>query len=92
MMAAGLITIAHNSGGPKADIIVPYSEKKLLTGYLASTEEEYANAMLDACIIGMNNEKSRILRQSAQESSQRFSDAIFNTSFKLLISKFCTAS
>lgn len=92
MMAAGLITIAHNSGGPKADIIVPYSEKKLLTGYLASTEKEYANAMLDACIIGMNNEKSRILRQSAQESSQRFSDAIFNTSFKLLISKFCTAS
>ena len=87
MMAAGLITIAHNSGGPKADIIVAYGEEKLPTGYLASTEDEYANAMLDACTIGMDNKKSRNLRQSAQESSERFSDAVFNASFKLLISK-----
>jgi len=87
MMAAGLITVAHNSGGPKADIIVPHTDENLRTGYLASNEEEYANAMLDACIIGMDNEKSRPLRQSAQESSARFSDDVFNASFKALILK-----
>ena len=38
LMAAGLITIAHDSGGPKMDIIQPG-----MTGYLANTAEEYTN-------------------------------------------------
>ena len=36
MMAAGLLTIAHNSGGPKTDI-VEHGE----TGFLATTADEY---------------------------------------------------
>jgi len=49
MMAAGLIVVAHNSGGPKSDIISPSSPTLTLkpgatkhTGYLATTAEEYA--------------------------------------------------
>ena len=39
-MAAGTCMIAHNSAGPKMDIVVPYRGK--LTGYLADTDEQYA--------------------------------------------------
>lgn len=39
-MAAGTCMIAHNSAGPKMDIVVPYRGKS--TGYLADTDEQYA--------------------------------------------------
>ena len=57
MMAAGLVTIAHNSGGPKMDIIlVPWDYTKtteykkndcIPTGCLASTVDEYAKCMYE---------------------------------------------
>jgi alpha-1,2-mannosyltransferase len=58
MMAAGLVTIAHNSGGPKMDIIlVPWDYTKtteykknndrIPTGCLASTVDEYAECMYE---------------------------------------------
>jgi alpha-1,2-mannosyltransferase len=37
MMAAGLITIAHRSGGPAMDIVVPHEGVE--TGFLACTAE-----------------------------------------------------
>eukprot|EP00592_Proboscia_alata_P011812 CAMPEP_0194383926 /NCGR_PEP_ID=MMETSP0174-20130528/70708_1 /TAXON_ID=216777 /ORGANISM="Proboscia alata, Strain PI-D3" /LENGTH=56 /DNA_ID=CAMNT_0039170621 /DNA_START=8 /DNA_END=175 /DNA_ORIENTATION=+ len=40
MMSAGLVTIAHDSGGPKSDIVT--TDK---TGYLAATEGEYEKVM-----------------------------------------------
>merc|ERR1719453_1759199 len=40
MMAAGLITIGHDSGGPKEDIIVPMGGE--ITGYRASDVASYA--------------------------------------------------
>jgi len=40
MMAAGLITIAHNSAGPKMDII---GSSKEHIGYLAEDSDQYAN-------------------------------------------------
>jgi len=82
MMAAGLITIAHNSGGPKSDILLPYGEKKLKTGYLASSEEEYADAMYNALRNGPNCKENMALRKRARCSAQRFSDEVFNQSFK----------
>eukprot|EP00557_Chaetoceros_sp_GSL56_P004757 CAMPEP_0176487414 /NCGR_PEP_ID=MMETSP0200_2-20121128/6115_1 /TAXON_ID=947934 /ORGANISM="Chaetoceros sp., Strain GSL56" /LENGTH=173 /DNA_ID=CAMNT_0017884233 /DNA_START=891 /DNA_END=1412 /DNA_ORIENTATION=+ len=88
MMAAGLITIAHNSGGPKSDIIVPFGPEKQRTGYLASTESQYIETLYDAWIIGRDNEQSRPLRLSAQQSSMRFSDDVFLSSFKSLILEF----
>jgi len=82
MMAAGLITIAHNSGGPKSDILLPYGKDKLKTGYLASSEEEYADAMYNALHDGPNCEENIAIRKRARKSAQRFSDEVFNTSFK----------
>lgn len=38
------MTIAHRSGGPEADIIVPLPNGEA-TGFLAETPEEYASAM-----------------------------------------------
>lgn len=43
-MAAGLIVVAHRSGGPKLDIIDEREESR--TGFLAETEKEYAQAFL----------------------------------------------
>lgn len=42
MMAAGLYTIAHNSGGPKEDIIGSHNK---VCGALAVTKTEYAEAI-----------------------------------------------
>lgn len=42
-MAAGAVTIAHNSGGPQCDIVIPYRNQP--TGFLAATPEEYANVL-----------------------------------------------
>ena len=78
MMSAGLITIAHDSGGPKSDIVVPWNSQ--LTGLLASTPEEYAGAIYKA--FTMEPEATCKLRQRAQASAQRFSDEQFVSSFK----------
>ncbi|KAF9572694.1 asparagine-linked glycosylation protein [Mortierella alpina] len=72
-MAAGLIPIAHNSAGPKMDIVKPYNNQP--TGYLAITPEEFAEAIenvlsADATIIEMQ----RRARDSVQE---RFSEKVF---------------
>lgn len=42
--AAGVVTIAHRSGGPAADIVVPLPDGRI-TGFLAETPQEYAEAM-----------------------------------------------
>ena len=44
LMAAGLVVIANNSGGPARDIIIPYHGQ--ITGKLATTKEEYADCLL----------------------------------------------
>ncbi|KAL8686951.1 MAG: hypothetical protein Q9218_006739, partial [Villophora microphyllina] len=47
-LAAGLISVVNDSGGPKLDIVVPWVEKegaeKGETGFKASIEEEYSDA------------------------------------------------
>jgi len=55
MMAAGLIVVAHDRGGPKCDIITPplrpapdspaTAAAAVHTGYLATTAEEYAEKL-----------------------------------------------
>ena len=77
----GLVIVAHNSGGPKADIIVPLAGQT--TGYLASTAEEYADAIYDALI--MDEQRLAQIRNGARKSSERFSDEVFSTSFKRVV-------
>jgi alpha-1,2-mannosyltransferase len=77
MMAAGVVVIAHNSGGPKSDIIIPG-----LTGYLASNEEEFADLMYNALKDGPHSEMNNRIREAASASVTRFSDEAFVSSFQ----------
>ena len=81
MQAAGLITIAHDSGGPKADIIVKTVDGKR-TGYLASSVDEYSSAMYKALCGGADSKVNMDIRACGRESSKRFSDQVFMREFK----------
>lgn len=39
-----MVVVAHRSGGPEADIVVPLPDGRV-TGFLAETPQEYAEAM-----------------------------------------------
>lgn len=80
-MAAGLMALAHNSGGPKYDIVVEYQGEK--TGFLASDEDSYAECLSE--IFSMTSERSMQIRQNARISVQRFSDSQFEKNFLNLI-------
>ncbi|KAG0001309.1 asparagine-linked glycosylation protein [Entomortierella chlamydospora] len=78
-MAAGLIPIAHNSAGPKMDIVRPYNN--LPTGYLATTPQEFADAIEKV----LSTDEAELLdmqiraRDSVQE---RFSEKVFADQFE----------
>ncbi|KMZ59132.1 GDP-Man:Man(3)GlcNAc(2)-PP-Dol alpha-1,2-mannosyltransferase, family GT4 [Zostera marina] len=77
-MAAGAIPIAHNSAGPKMDIVL--KEDGSSTGFLASDVEEYADAIVN--VLGMS-EKERIqIAEAARKRAQRFSEQRFYEDFK----------
>lgn len=76
-MAAGTIILAHNSGGPKLDIVVPHQGE--ITGFLAESEEGYAETM--AHILNMSEEKRLQIRSNARASVSRFSDQEFELAF-----------
>ena len=42
---AGVVPIAHNSGGPKADIVSTSGNYKKPCGFLCTTAQEYADAV-----------------------------------------------
>ena len=54
MLAAGLVVIAHNSAGPKCDILVNGQEK---FGFLAETLEDYSQLLESAIKDFMDKEK-----------------------------------
>ncbi|XP_067889515.1 GDP-Man:Man(3)GlcNAc(2)-PP-Dol alpha-1,2-mannosyltransferase [Heterodontus francisci] len=76
-MAAGTVILAHNSGGPKLDIVVPHDGGE--TGFLADSEESYADAV--NTILSLSPEKRLEIRKNARQSVSRFSDQEFETSF-----------
>ena len=78
MMAAGLLVVAHASGGPKSDIIVPFEGRQ--TGFLASSCEEYAECIKSA--LSMDRTRTIEMRQSARASALRFSDEVFCVAFE----------
>lgn len=71
MMAAGLIVVAHNSGGPKTDIVEPG-----ITGFLACTVEEYATKICH--VLGMGTDDKLKMQRKAIDAAQRFSDESFS--------------
>ena len=77
LMAAGAVTLAHNSGGPKLDIVTDHNGEK--TGFLADSVETYAAAMEK--IFTMSAEVRANLVRNARESTARFSEACFEEHF-----------
>jgi len=84
-MAAGLVVVAHRSGGPLADIVQEgggpgssstSSSSQLQTGFLAEAEEEYSEAMFRVFSQDMGT-----IRTNARESVSRFSEQTFDAHF-----------
>lgn len=82
LMAAGVVVIAHNSGGPKSDIV------KEGSGYLASTKEEYANYI--SAVLEAKETELMEIRRRARESTGRFSEEAFSVHFYRAFSPLLT--
>ena len=72
--AAGLILIAHNSGGPKEDICIPYQGQPV--GCLCETEEDYARAFAKV-LVELPESERQDMRVRARKSAARFSGEVF---------------
>ena len=91
-MAAGMIPIAHNSAGPKEDIVGAANEfcarnplnskkEKPLAGFLADSVEEYAQAMLD--LTSMSAQRRLQMAQNGRDYvKERFSIKTFSKEFQ----------
>ena len=77
-MAAGCVVVAHESGGPQQDIVVDWQGQ--LTGYLASTEEQFVSSLLG--VLHMSPREREQLAASAREAVRtKFSLDVFEASF-----------
>jgi len=72
MLAAGVVCIAHNSGGPALDII---DDRR--TGRLATTEQEYADAMADLLLRPGAEDQCKKMAAAGRASVSRFSEEAF---------------
>lgn len=73
-LAAGLIPVVHDSGGPKEDIVVPFEGKEI--GYKCEGENDYADAFAKV-LVTMEKKARREMRLRCRESSKRFTDEVF---------------
>ncbi|CAL8469297.1 g8838 [Coccomyxa elongata] len=76
-MAAGVIPIAHNSGGPMMDIVVKDSSG--MVGYLCENKEEYADAITQ--VLSMDQEKRMSIAAAARRRALHFTDKGFQEAF-----------
>lgn len=71
--AAGLISVVHDSGGPREDIVVDLGDGA--TGFRASTEDEFAAAFEAA--LALPEEEKVAMRLRARKSALRFTEEEF---------------
>lgn len=76
-MASGAIVLAHDSGGPRMDIVIEWDGKP--TGFLASDEKSYASAM--ETIFALSPEERSVICHNARHSVDRFSEKAFENGF-----------
>lgn len=76
-MSAGTIILAHNSGGPKLDIVIRHNGSP--TGFLADDVQSYADAM--ETITKMSEDERMGIRLNARDSVTRFADSVFEEDF-----------
>lgn len=72
-LAAGLIPVVHDSGGPKLDIVVPYEGKP--TGFHAETDEQFAAGF--GTVSAMSDGERLEMRSRNRESAKRFTEEAF---------------
>mmetsp|Transcript_18192 Transcript_18192/g.47420 ORF Transcript_18192/g.47420 Transcript_18192/m.47420 type:complete len:476 (+) Transcript_18192:84-1511(+) len=77
-MAAGAIPLAHNSAGPRMDIVTPAADGD--TGFLAATEEEYTEALAQVFAM-IPADRLAMQRRARQAVKHRFSDEAFREAF-----------
>ena len=84
MMAAGVLTVAHDSGGPRADIVRPLADGAR-TGFLAASAAQYADALdsifraVDGRLGGIDAVAMTAAARAAV--ARRFSDEAFARAF-----------
>ncbi|KAI9829101.1 MAG: asparagine-linked glycosylation protein [Thelocarpon impressellum] len=71
--AAGLISVVHDSGGPKGDIVVEWEGGP--TGFHATTADEYAAAF--EAVLAMAPADTLAMRRRARASARRFTEEAF---------------
>lgn len=81
--AAGLISVVHDSGGPRRDIVVAVDGEK--TGFHASTEEEFAEGFESA--LSMTSEEKVKMRVRARKSAERFTEGVFARGWVLMMAR-----
>lgn len=77
-MASSIPLSAHNSAGPRMDIVLPEDGKQ--TGFLAQTLEEYADAIVS--IIRMPASERLEMAAAARKRASQFSEQRFYQDFK----------
>lgn len=80
-MAAGLIVLAHDSGGPKTDIISNGRD-----GFLADSESDFADKLIT--ISKMSPEERSNMVELARKKSELFSTQVFEDKFVELVDNF----
>ena len=83
-MAAGAIALAHDSGGPKLDIVIDYEGKP--TGFLAKDEDGYASQL--HAIFKMSTQEKNCMISNARKSVVRFSESNFEAGFLSVMEQF----
>ena len=73
-LSAGLLTLSHQSGGPKLDII-----QDNVTGFFALTDTEFADKLYE--LIQLPESEAMRIRVKARESVSRFSEDTFEQNF-----------
>lgn len=81
MLHLYLHATAHNSAGPKMDIVREEDERQ--TGFLARTIDEYADAILK--VVTMPEAERLEIAGAARRRAARFSEQIFYEDIKTAI-------
>lgn len=77
-MAAGCVMVAHNSGGPKDDILVDWQGNRV--GFLANSKEAMASCLVE--VLNFSDIERRTLIEAARASVEaKFSVDVFEASF-----------
>uniref|UniRef100_H2YZN6 GDP-Man:Man(3)GlcNAc(2)-PP-Dol alpha-1,2-mannosyltransferase n=1 Tax=Ciona savignyi TaxID=51511 RepID=H2YZN6_CIOSA len=84
--AAGVVALAHNSGGPKMDIVADTNDRR--TGFLAHDIDTYSEALLQ--IFSLTHEKRAQIVNSARTACGRFSEQEFKSDFLAAVSPILT--